>query len=83
MMKKYFRRSSPVFKMLTLGMIAGLLIWAKLRLVTSFPRTVKADPVEREVQEQNAEPSTAENGVLEKPQTTSSRGESSPPDRND
>lgn len=24
--------------------VAGLLIWAKLRLVTNFPRTVLADP---------------------------------------
>ncbi|RMH14490.1 MAG: hypothetical protein D6695_01065 [Planctomycetota bacterium] len=28
--------------------LAGLLIWAKLRLVTNFPRTVIADPKQSE-----------------------------------
>ncbi|KAA0216746.1 MAG: hypothetical protein DYG94_06220 [Leptolyngbya sp. PLA3] len=37
--------------LLALTAVAGLLIWAKLRLVTNFPRTVLADPEQREVEE--------------------------------
>ncbi len=32
--------------MLSLGMLAGVLIWAKLRLVTDLPRSALADPKE-------------------------------------
>ena len=32
--------------MLCLGMLAGVLIWAKLRLVTDIPRSAYADPRE-------------------------------------
>lgn len=35
--------------LLALTAVAGLLIWAKLRLVTNFPRTVLADPEQQEV----------------------------------
>lgn len=34
---------------LCLGMLAGVLIWAKLRLVTDIPRSAYADPREVEV----------------------------------
>lgn len=36
--------------------LAGLLIWAKLRLVTNFPRTVLADPEQRQVDEPTDQP---------------------------
>lgn len=36
--------------------LAGLLIWAKLRLVTNFPRTVLADPEQRQVEEDVNQP---------------------------
>lgn len=42
--KKHLPRRVPGLSMLAIGMIAGLLIWAKLRLVTDFPRIVQADP---------------------------------------
>lgn len=35
--------------LLALTAVAGLLIWAKLRLVTNFPRTVLADPDQLQV----------------------------------
>ena len=34
--------------MLSVGMLAGVLIWAKLRLVTDIPRSAYADPREVE-----------------------------------
>lgn len=34
---------------LCLGMLAGVLIWAKLRLVTDIPRSAYADPREVEI----------------------------------
>lgn len=37
--------------LLALTAVAGLLIWAKLRLVTNFPRTVLADPEQLQVEE--------------------------------
>lgn len=37
--------------LLALTAVAGLLIWAKLRLVTNFPRTVLAEPERRQVEE--------------------------------
>jgi hypothetical protein len=46
--------------MLSLGMLAGVLIWAKLRLVTDIPRSAYADP--REVQPPESE---SENQDLE------------------
>lgn len=33
--------------LLCLGMLAGVLIWAKLRLVTDIPRSAYADPEEQ------------------------------------
>lgn len=40
------RRSRALTFMLSLGMLAGVLIWAKLRLVTDLPRSALADPKE-------------------------------------
>lgn len=37
-----------------LGTLAGVLIWAKLRLVTDIPRSAYADPRENEQNEQDA-----------------------------
>ena len=35
--------------MMCLGMLAGILIWAKLRLVTDIPRSAYADPRETQL----------------------------------
>jgi len=43
---KHTRKLSVVF---SLGLLAGVLIWAKLRLVTDIPRSAYAEP--REVQQ--------------------------------
>jgi len=40
------RRARALTFMLSLGMLAGVLIWAKLRLVTDIPRSALADPLE-------------------------------------
>jgi hypothetical protein len=72
-----FRRQSPVVKMIALSMFAGLLIWAKLRLVTDFPRTVQADPVDRQVDSKQAIPDQVDQASREPEETTSSRDESS------
>jgi len=45
------RRARALTFMLSLGMLAGVLIWAKLRLVTDIPRSALADP--REVEASN------------------------------
>lgn len=42
------RRSRALTFMLSLGMLAGVLIWAKLRLVTDIPRSALAVPEEVE-----------------------------------
>ena len=63
--------------MVALSMFAGLLIWAKLRLVTDFPRTVQADPVDRQVEKKQAFPDQVYLGSREPDETTSLRGESS------
>ena len=39
-----------------LGMLAGVLIWAKLRLVTDIPRSAYADPREGHVVESDENP---------------------------
>ncbi|MDF1810045.1 MAG: hypothetical protein P1U42_10150 [Phycisphaerales bacterium] len=36
--------------MMCLGMLAGVLIWAKLRLVTDIPRSAYADPRETQAE---------------------------------
>ena len=36
--------------LLCLGMLAGILIWSKLRLVTDIPRSAYADPRETQVE---------------------------------
>jgi len=59
------RKSSIISKVrsfslvFALGMIAGVLIWAKLRLVTDIPRSAYADP--REVDDQSQAPKPNEN----------------------
>jgi len=40
------RRARALTFMLSLGMLAGVLIWAKLRLVTDIPRSALAEPEE-------------------------------------
>jgi hypothetical protein len=42
----YAKQSRNLALMLCLGMLAGVLIWAKLRLVTDIPRSAYADPRE-------------------------------------
>jgi hypothetical protein len=42
------RRRNPLFSILALSAVAGLLLWAKLRLVANIPRSVYADPERRE-----------------------------------
>lgn len=37
-------RRAPGLNLFALAGLAGLLIWAKLRLVTDFPRIVQAEP---------------------------------------
>lgn len=54
MSKKQTNRRVPGLNLLAIGMIAGLLIWAKLRLVTDFPRIVQADPQPRETDQSDA-----------------------------
>ncbi len=83
MKTSFFRRQPPVVKMVALSMFAGLLIWAKLRLVTDFPRTVKADPAELEVHEPETEAGSASSGGLEQLRPPESRGEPSPHDSSD
>lgn len=56
------RRARAFTFMLSLGMLAGVLIWAKLRLVTDIPRSALAVPEEVEPMEGDPE-SGAESGV--------------------
>jgi len=47
-------RSRGLLVILSVGMLAGVLIWAKLRLVTDIPRSAYADPREsRSIEEQS------------------------------
>lgn len=46
--------------LLCLGALAGVLIWAKLRLVTDIPRSAYADPREGHVVESNDEPAVVD-----------------------
>tara|TARA_R110002095_G_scaffold166887_2_gene144769 strand:- start:1178 stop:1459 length:282 start_codon:yes stop_codon:yes gene_type:complete len=48
------RRARALTFMLSLGMLAGVLIWAKLRLVTDIPRSALAEP--REVDQGSGDP---------------------------
>lgn len=52
------RRGRVLTFMLSMGMLAGVLIWAKLRLVTDIPRSALAIPeeVETGVDDQGNEP---------------------------
>ncbi len=47
----FIHRSRGILVVLSLGMLAGVLIWAKLRLVTDIPRSAYADPRETETLE--------------------------------
>lgn len=47
----FTRQTRDLSLVLGLGMLAGVLIWAKLRLVTDIPRSAYADPREVEYQE--------------------------------
>ncbi len=49
--RSFIKRSQGILVVLSLGMLAGVLIWAKLRLVTDIPRSAYADPREIENQE--------------------------------
>lgn len=42
------RSTRGIALLLCLGTLAGVLIWAKLRLVTDIPRSAYADPKERQ-----------------------------------
>lgn len=46
--KQLIHRRFVGVNVIALTALAGLLIWAKLRLVTDFPRTVQADPPSEE-----------------------------------
>ncbi len=48
------RRARALTFMLSLGMLAGVLIWAKLRLVTDIPRSALADPKQVDAAEENS-----------------------------
>ncbi len=52
------KKNTWTFKtnLIALTAVAGLLIWAKLRLVTNFPRTVLADPEQLQVEDTASEP---------------------------
>ena len=50
----FFTKARSFSLVFALGMIAGILIWAKLRLVTDIPRSAYADP--REVDDQSQPP---------------------------
>lgn len=57
------RRARALTFMLSLGMLAGVLIWAKLRLVTDIPRSALAVPEEVELGVEPRE--NSEEGTLE------------------
>ena len=61
------KQSRNLSAVLCLGMLAGVLIWAKLRLVTDIPRSAYADPrevqVPEQVPEQEIEQETADSSV--------------------
>ncbi len=54
---KHTRKLSVVF---SLGLLAGILIWAKLRLVTDIPRSAYAVPREIEQAETDQDPDAIE-----------------------
>ncbi len=49
--RSLIKHSRGLLVMLSIGMLAGVLIWAKLRLVTDIPRSAYADPREVETPE--------------------------------
>ena len=49
--QSFIKQSRGLMVMLSIGMLAGVLIWAKLRLVTDIPRSAYADPREVETPE--------------------------------
>lgn len=42
--------------LMCMGALAGILIWAKLRLVTDIPRSAYADPREQVLPDEQADP---------------------------
>jgi hypothetical protein len=52
--------------MLCLGMLAGVLIWAKLRLVTDIPRSAYADPKETNADQIDSDPE-ADRAIKDRP----------------
>lgn len=69
------KQSRNLAAVLCLGMLAGVLIWAKLRLVTDIPRSAYADPREVQVPEQEPVGSSlqdnqlADPALIDKPET--------------
>jgi hypothetical protein len=59
------RRARALTFMLSLGMLAGVLIWAKLRLVTDLPRSALAVPEEVEQTERDPEIADDQGGLDE------------------
>lgn len=48
-----------------MGMLAGVLIWAKLRLVTDIPRSAYADPREVDIQDPGLDRSEDDQSLLD------------------
>lgn len=46
-MRKRTRMKAEIGVVVALGMIAGILIWSKLRLATDVPRSAYAEPEQR------------------------------------
>ncbi len=64
--KTHTRHTRSLVLMLSIGMLAGVLIWAKLRLVTDIPRSAYADP--REVDQpdqQDQDHNTSQDDAIE------------------
>jgi hypothetical protein len=56
------RRARALTFMLSLGMLAGVLIWAKLRLVTDIPRSALAVPEQVEGDDRGDDQIAVESG---------------------
>jgi hypothetical protein len=53
----FVKQTRNLALVLCMGTLAGVLIWAKLRLVTDIPRSAYADPREVEIPEDHAQDS--------------------------
>ena len=67
----------PLGIVLCLGALAGVLIWAKLRLVTDIPRSAYADP--RELAEQDSVDQDISDHDLSRPDSESDTSHDSQP----